>query len=207
MEPLGDSAYILKGLTVPAYALAAALNADKPVGVIEAVASYDSVGLYIEPESFDVAVLDELPEVRPFRGLLHSIPCCYEMGPDLETIAEHLELSLETVVRLHSAIEYRCYAIGFAPGFPYLGYLPEPLAGVPRLPSPRTRVEPGSVAMTGLQTGIYPLERPGGWSILGMTPLVIVDVDDDYFPISAGDRVRFTPISREEYRRRKGERL
>ena len=99
------------------------------------------------------------------------------------------------------------YAIGFVPGFPYLGYLPAELCGVGRLPSPRLRVEPGSVGLTGKQTGIYPLPRPGGWNILGRTPLTLVDVADGYFPLRVGDRVRFSRIDEAEYHRREGERI
>ena len=96
------------------------------------------------------------------------------------------------------------YAIGFVPGFPYLGYLPAELCGVGRLPSPRLRVEPGSVGLTGRQTGVYPLPRPAGWNILGRTPLTLVDVADGYFPIRVGRhgavhadrRTRISPAGR-----------
>ena len=93
------------------------------------------------------------------------------------------------------------------PGFPYLGYLPEKLCGVPRLNSPRIRVEPGSVGLTGRQTGIYPLPRPGGWNLIGRTPLTLVDVADGYFPLRVGDRVRFSRIESSEYERLYGMRL
>src|SRR5436305_14219057 len=113
----------------------------------------------------------------------------------------------DEVIRLHSETVYSVYAIGFCPGFPYLGYLPERLCGVPRLESPRLRVKAGSVGLTGRQTGIYPEPRPGGWNLVGRTPLVLVDVADGYFPLRTGDRVRFTRIDAAEYRRLKGERL
>ena len=96
---------------------------------------------------------------------------------------------------------------GFCPGFPYLGYLPDELCGVPRLASPRVRVEPGSVGLTGRQTGLYPLARPGGWNLIGRTPLTVVDVAAGYFPIRPGDRVRFRPVARAEYNTLAGERL
>jgi inhibitor of KinA len=111
------------------------------------------------------------------------------------------------VIRLHAATEYVVYAIGFCPGFPYLGYLPPELCGVPRLPAPRLRVEAGSVGLTGRQTGIYTQPRPGGWNLVGRTPLVLVDVADGYFPLRTGDRVRFARIDEAEYRRLEGERL
>jgi inhibitor of KinA len=88
-----------------------------------------------------------------------------------------------------------------------LGYLPDRLSGVPRLPSPRTRTEPGSVGITGRQTGIYPLTTPGGWPIIGRTPLQIVCVEEAYFPISAGDLVRFEPIDAASFEAMRGARL
>src|SRR5205814_8366661 len=127
--------------------------------------------------------------------------------PDLARVADHAGLPPAEVIRLHAGAEYTVYAVGFCPGFPYLGYLPERLCGVPRLPSPRLRVEPGSVGLTGRQTGIYPLERPGGWNLIGLTPLELVHVEDGYFPLRAGDRVRFEPIDRMEFERLRGRRL
>ena len=129
------------------------------------------------------------------------------MQLDLDRVAEQTGLSADRVIELHAATEYTVYAIGFVPGFPYLGYLPEALCGVGRLPSPRLRVEPGSVGLTGKQTGIYPLPRPGGWNILGRTPLVLVDVADGYFPLRVGDRVRLRGSTRRSTGELEGERL
>ncbi len=207
LEPLGDAAYILRDLAMPAHAVADALNAMPPRGLREAVASYETVGLYVDPHLFDAAAL-ELPPVQDAgTARRHEIPVCYEMGQDLEGAAEHLGLRPEELVRLHTGREYRCFAVGFCPGFPYLGTLPERIAGVPRRSEPRIRVEAGSVAVTGRQTGVYPLERPGGWAILGRTPLTLVDVEKGYFPIRSGDLVRFAPIHADEFRARRGERL
>jgi inhibitor of KinA len=122
-------------------------------------------------------------------------------------VTEHTGRGAEEVIRLHTTTEYTVYAIGFCPGFPYLGYLPAPLCAVPRLPSPRLRVEVGSVGVTGRQTGIYTEPRPGGWNLIGRTPLALVDVADGYFPLRTGDRVRFERIDEAEYRRLEGERL
>src|SRR5207245_10118109 len=121
--------------------------------------------------------------------------------------AEHTKLSPADVIARHSAAEYTVYAIGFCPGFPYLGYLPAELSGVPRLSAPRPRVEPGSVGLTGRQTGLYPLARPGGWNLIGRTPLTIVNVRDGYFPLRVGDRVRFERIDEKQFRELEGERL
>src|SRR5436309_7440481 len=129
------------------------------------------------------------------------------MQRDLERVAEDRGLSQEEVIRLHTGTEYTVYAIGFCPGFPYLGYLPPALCGVPRLPAPRLRVEAGSVGLTGRQTGIYTEVRPGGWNLLGRTPLELVHVADGYFPLRTGDRVQFERIDEAAYHRLEGQRL
>ena len=98
---------------------------------------------------------------EPSSGSLHAIPCCYELGMDLVCVADHRGLDTEAVIRLHSGTVYTVYAIGFCPGYPFLGYLPEPICGVPRLAAPCLRVEAGSIGLTGRQTGIYTEPRPG----------------------------------------------
>jgi KipI family sensor histidine kinase inhibitor len=125
-----------------------------------------------------------------------EIPVRYggEYGPDLEDVARHTGLSAERVVELHASAEYLVYFLGFSPGFPYLGGLPAQLA-TPRLAAPRTRVPGGSVAIGGSQTGIYPMDSPGGWRIIGRTPLRLFDAGASPPALLAiGDRVRFTPI-------------
>jgi inhibitor of KinA len=129
------------------------------------------------------------------------------MGLDFEAIQTHTGLDRDAVIALHGSAAFTVYAIGFCPGFPYLGYLPAELTGVPRLASPRLRVEPGSVGLTGRQTGIYTEARPGGWNIIGRTPLQLVDVKDGYFPLRTGDQVQFRRIDEREYAKLKGERL
>ena len=207
-EPLGDSALVLRELSRPAYEVAEAIQLAKLPGVIEAVASYESVGVYFDPAWFQPDLLSEFEGVHtPVSTKLHDIPVCYEMGEDLADVSSYLGLPPSDIINWHTSQPFRCYAVGFCPGFPYLGYLPEAIAGVPRRPSPRVRIEPGSVAITGRQTGIYPLERPGGWAILGRTPLCIVDVEGAYFPIKAGDEVRFRSIDLAEFESLKGDRL
>jgi inhibitor of KinA len=209
IEPLGDAAYLLRDLPGPAYRVAAALNRRALPGLLEAVASYETVGLYVDPDRFDPQCLNEtvLSPENSLEPKRHLVPVCYEMGLDLSEAAERLGMGATEVVERHSASTYRCFAVGFCPGFPYLGYLDETISGLPRRPSPRVRVEPGSVAITGRQTGIYPLPRPGGWWLIGRTPLILVDEEAGYFPIEAGDEVRFVPISRDEFERRQGDRL
>jgi inhibitor of KinA len=182
--------------------------------LLDVVQAYTTVAVFHDPEQ--VALTDVLATLASLAipeaseegaGRLHVIPCCYEMQLDLDRVAAHTGLSAEEVIGLHAATVYTVYAIGFCPGFPYLGYLDPRLSGVPRLESPRPRVEAGSVGLTGRQTGIYTEPRPGGWNLIGRTPLVLVDVAAGYFPLRTGDRVRFGRIDRVEFHRRQGERL
>jgi inhibitor of KinA len=212
--PLGDQAVLAY---VPdeaaAVRFAAAVRGAGFAWLVDVVPAYATVGVYFDPALANLrAVREALARVRPGAaeaapGRSHVIPCCYEMELDLARVAEHTGLTTEQVVEQHTAAEYTVYAIGFCPGFPYLGYLPQRLAGVPRLPTPRLRVEPGSVGLTGRQTGLYPLARPGGWNLIGCTPLELVNVEDGYFPLRVGDKVRFRRIDEAEFRRLDGERL
>jgi inhibitor of KinA len=184
-------------------------------GLVDVVQAYTSVAVYFDlghitysqivPLLPAPATADQIVEDAPAK--LQRIPCCYGMNLDLERVARHTGLAPDEIIALHTGIEYTIYAIGFCPGFPYLGYLPEKLCGVPRLEAPRLRVPSGSVGLTGRQTGIYTLERPGGWNLIGRTPLVLVDVADGYFPLRTGDRLRFFAIDEREYRQLEGERL
>jgi KipI family sensor histidine kinase inhibitor len=140
------------------------------------------------------------------HGKRFVIPVLYD-GIDLADVATKLALEPADVIELHCQVDYDVFAIGFQPGFPYAGYLPRPLAGLARRDSPRLRVAAGSVAIAGRQTAIYPSESPGGWHILGTTPFCIVDLDTGYFPIRAGDQIRFAPISVSEFEARCHERL
>jgi len=215
--PLGDQG-VLATFSAEAAALrfATAVESAAPPGVIDIVPAYFTVAVFFDLRLTRYAKLvpslDQLAKKKPARKSQdprrrHLIPCCYEFGLDLGRISELTRLTTEDVIRLHTSTEYTVYAIGFCPGFPYLGYLPEPLCGVARLPSPRLRVEPGSVGLTGRQTGIYPLERPGGWNLLGRTPLELVDVSKGYFPIRTGDRVQFQRIDEPEFKKLQGYRL
>ena len=130
-----------------------------------------------------------------------EIPVCYggELGPDLEDVARLHGLAPEDVIRLHTGAEYLVYMIGFMPGFAYLGGLPERIA-TPRRKTPRTAVPAGTVGIGGRQTGVYPLVSPGGWNLIGRTPLKIFDfARDEPTLVSTGDRVRFRAISRAEF--------
>jgi inhibitor of KinA len=142
------------------------------------------------------AVMEEASEPRTV-----SIPVCYDpaMGYDIKLVAAAKNLRIEELIHLHCASTYRIYMVGFLPGFPYMGRLDERLV-MPRKSVPRPEVEAGSVAIAGWQTGIYPVRSPGGWQVIGRTPFKLFD---PFAPqpvvLSAGDNVRFFPISRSEF--------
>jgi len=202
LESLGDQAVLARTADeAGALRLTAALRHDRPEWLEDVVQAYTSVAAFYDSarttQADVIAHLTRLAEhpgevIAP--GTLHVIPCCYDLGPDLDRVAASTGLGREGVIAAHSGTVYTVYAIGFCPGFPYLGYLPPELQGVPRLATPRTRVEVGSVGLTGRQTGIYTEPRPGGWSLIGRTPMRLVDVEAGFFPLRTGDRVRFEPI-------------
>lgn len=203
LEPLGDSSFIIRGLTERASVIADRLNSLNVPGVLEAWASYDTVGIAVdalafEPKSLSMATGQSAAmKEEPVKW----VPVCFAMGEDLEESAHDLDLTAGELIEAFCAQPYTCFALGFCPGFPYLGYLPDRISGLKRLGNPRLKVPAGSVAITGRQVGIYPLERPGGWHILGRTPLEIVDVESAYFPIKAGDRIQFQRIDEAEFGR------
>jgi inhibitor of KinA len=202
ITPLGDDALLVElgrrvdtALNSRALALATALRRRRDVR--EAVPGYASVAVHYDPDkvtcqALTAAVerlLSDLPRATA-SGRLHRIPVVYD-GPDLEFVTSALGLTAEEVVALHTAPIYRCFMVGFTPGWAYLGPLPERLR-LPRRPVPRTHVPPGSVAIAGAQTGVYPLPTPGGWHLIGRTPVPMFLPDSD--PPSllrTGDRVKF----------------
>lgn len=213
--PLGDQAVLAHCADeAAALRLAAIVRLTAPAWLVDVVQAYTSVALYYDRAHADFAAVadfvgkhDAQPSTGTAEGTLHLIPCCYDQGPDLGRVADRCGCSPAEVVRWHTETVYTVYAIGFCPGFPYLGYLPAGLSGVPRLETPRLRVEAGSVGLTGRQTGIYTEERPGGWNLVGRTPLELVNVREGYFPLRTGDRVQFRPIQAAEFDRLRGRRL
>ena len=132
-----------------------------------------------------------------------EIPVCYggEYGPDIENIAEHAGLSVDEVIKIHSSRDYLIYMLGFLPGFTYLGGLDERIH-TPRLANPRLKINAGSVGIGGSQTGIYPLDSPGGWQLMGMTPVKTYDPEREVpILVEAGDYIRFVPVDEEEFLR------
>ncbi len=137
------------------------------------------------------------------RKRVFEIPVCYggKYGPDLAYIAEHAGMSEEEVIALHSSTDYLIYMLGFLPGFCYLGGLDERLH-TPRLATPRIKIDAGSVGIGGSQTGIYPMDSPGGWQLMGMTPVKTYDPEREVpILVEAGDYIRFVPVDEEEYLR------
>ncbi|HLN29677.1 MAG TPA: carboxyltransferase domain-containing protein [Gemmataceae bacterium] len=217
LVPLGDQA-ALAYFEDEAAALrfAAAMRHVKEAWLVDVVQAYTSVAVFFDLDrTHFIRVAEHLRKVdqqapelaAALEARLHQIPCCYTFQQDLPRVAACTGLTSEEIIGLHAGTEYTVYAIGFCPGFPYLGYLPPALSGVPRLETPRLRVEAGSVGLTGRQTGIYTEDRPGGWNIIGRTPLELVNVADAYFPLRTGDRIRFLAIDEAEYQRLQGRRL
>jgi inhibitor of KinA len=215
LQPLGDQA-VLASFPDEDRALHFAERVRQHLleGVVDVVQAYTTVAVYYDLQRIRYVemvdrlqpLLNAVPDTRSL-GRLHQLPCCYELQQDLQHVTQLCGLSADEVIRLHTGTIYTVYAIGFCPGFPYLGYLPPPLVGVPRLATPRPRVEAGSVGMTGRQTGVYTLPRPGGWCLIGRTPLILVDVAANYFPLRTGDRIQFVRIQESDFRQLEGERL
>lgn len=215
IEPLGDAAVLVRfGARLDAelnrwvHALAAALAAAPEAWMVDVVPAYATLAVHYDPlrlrspANATVQVHEAIRErwsrcssTRAEGGALVEVPVRYggAAGPDLEALAAHAGMAPEEVVRRHHAVEYRVAMLGFAPGFPYLLGLDAALA-MPRLAQPRLRVEAGSVAIGGLQTGIYPQAGPGGWRVIGRTSLVLFDAARRVPSLlQPGDRVRFQP--------------
>ncbi|HWE36065.1 MAG TPA: allophanate hydrolase subunit 1 [Isosphaeraceae bacterium] len=200
LSPLGDRAILARFDTeAEARDWAAAVRAERMAGVVDLVLAYRSAAVHLDPDAADLDETEgrlrsiQLQTTSAEAGRLIVLPVLYD-GPDLAAVARRLGLTEAEVVAQHSTPEYDVFAIGFLPGFPYAGYLPGAIAGLPRLESPRLAVPAGSVAIAGRQTGVYPSESPGGWHLLGRTPYRVVDLALGHFPIRAGDRLRFEPI-------------
>ncbi|WP_028239311.1 5-oxoprolinase subunit PxpB [Stutzerimonas azotifigens] len=151
--------------------------------------------------------VDGLEAAQESGGALHRVPVWYDpaVGPELELIARRAELSVQQVVERHCAHEYQVFALGFAPGFAFMGLVEECLA-TPRLSTPRKRVAAGSVGIADRQTAAYPVVSPGGWNLIGRTPVKLFDYQrEGYSLVRPGDRVRFEPIDRDDFLRLGGD--
>lgn len=212
----GDAALVVEfaaridpAINARAIALAEAIQCAALEGVRDIVPTFRSVAVYFDPLRTDYDALVKriehealAPQEAPAAARAPvRIPVCYgsAFGPDLASVAAFGDISEQEVVRTHSAGTYRVFMLGFVPGFAYMGIVDARIA-MPRHATPRVRVPLGSVAIAGVQTGIYPAETPGGWQLIGRTPVKPFDPQrKDPFLLQAGDAVQFYAISREEF--------
>ena len=206
--PLGDSALLVQlgdeidsNTNQCVHALAALINHSHFDGVIETVPAYATLLVHYDPLILSFGQLKnvlrekmaQIEDNAPRTQKRVDVPVRYggEYGIDLESVARHCRLSVEEIIRIHSERIYSIFMMGFTPGFPYMGKLDDALI-TPRLELPRTHVPAGTVAIAGSQTGIYPIASPGGWQLIGWTPLQLFNPDSESpFLFSPGDEVKF----------------
>ena len=203
------AAEINEATNMQVIALQHAIESSPFIGFIECVPAYGSLTVYFNEQVSATTVRSWLSDLSAqvsntslaTEGKQISIPVCYDpsLGTDLPWVSSHLNLSLEEIISLHTSVVYRVYMIGFIPGFPYMGTLPEQLE-VPRKQTPSLKIPMGSVAIAGKQTGIYPAEVPGGWQVIGRTPLRMFDPTKSPCSfLNAGDIVEFKLITLETF--------
>ncbi|AIF69497.1 allophanate hydrolase [Palaeococcus pacificus DY20341] len=213
-KPAGDSALVIifgneidERINKKVHAVAEAIEKASPEWLIEIVPTYTSVYVYYDP--LKIGYSEVVEAVKPFlnaepkkeKARIIEIPTVYggEFGPDIEFVAEYNGLSVDDIIEIHSKPLYRIYMLGFTPGFAYLGGMDERIA-TPRLEKPRLKVPAGSVGIAGKQTGIYPLKSPGGWRLIGRTPLKLFDANrEPPTLLQPGNYIKFVPISEEEF--------
>jgi KipI family sensor histidine kinase inhibitor len=184
-------------------------------GVAETIPAFRVLTVLYDPEITDLNTLSKTirqllsnqNEMESREKRVVHIPVCYDkaFGADLEDLSRHSGLSIEGTIAVHSGRDYLIYMMGFLPGFAYLGGL-DPSLHMPRLDTPRTSIEAGAVGIAGSQTGMYPMASPGGWRLIGSTPVILFDPKRDApFFYETGDYIRFEPVSREDYDQIKAE--
>lgn len=215
--PCGDRAVTVEwGSTIDehinrqVHAFARKVEALSHPAITEVVPTYRSATVHYRPEVLSYEELNQL--LAPLaQGSAEEaeelpvveIPVCYggEYGPDLLEVAQHCSLTPEEVIARHTAPTYRIYMLGFTPGFPYLGGM-DPSIAAPRRKEPRIQIPAGSVGIAGEQTGVYPIVSPGGWQLIGRTPLRLFDPQKEQpILLSAGAGIRFVPIDEETFRK------
>ena len=181
----------------------------KRQGIVETVPTYRSLLVYYKPEIISFREISEkfeelmgsLDNIEIPPPTVIEIPVLYggEMGPDIQNVAEHNGKTVEEVIQIHTSEEYLIYMIGFIAGFPYLGGMSKEIA-TPRLKSPRVKIDGGSVGIAGEQTGVYPVDSPGGWQLIGRTPLKLYDAEREKpVLLEAGQYIKFKSVTPEEY--------
>lgn len=227
--PLGDTAAIIElgedinlDIQHKVQSLTSILEENMQDWMIEYIPAYTTVTLFYNPLRiseitntipYDFVrnelklVLSQLRTLTIKKPRIVEIPVCYgeDLGPDLQFVADYNQLTTDEVIHIHSTSHYLVYMIGFAPGFPYIGGMSERIA-TPRRPSPRLKIPPRSVGIAGKQTGIYPIETPGGWQLIGQTPIDLFRPDmNPPSLLQAGDQIKFKPISYHDFIEWKGD--
>lgn len=198
---------ISEAVNMHVIALKAYTDAHPFEGFIESVPAYSSLTIYFNKEVNNDEVINIIKTYNSQLSTVNKkqhtdtkiIPVCYELGEDLALVATTLKLDQEKIISMHCSQTYRVYMIGFTPGFPYMGSVPEALE-MPRKKIPSLHIEAGSVAIAGKQTGIYPKNSPGGWHVIGKTPLKMYEKKrSPACFLKAGDLVNFKPISKKAF--------
>lgn len=205
----GDS--IEEAINAKIRSITLAIEKEGIIGIIETIPTYRSLMVIYEPMILELEdLIDKVKAIEAKMGEMKlpdakviEIPTLYggEYGPDIEFVAEQNNISIDDVIKIHASRSYLIYMIGFTPGFPYLGGMDDKIA-TPRLQTPRTKIPVGSVGIAGKQTGIYPIESPGGWQLIGRTPVKLYDpYRKDPVLLNAGDYIKFVQIDEVEYKK------
>jgi len=213
----GDSAIVVefgdeieKQVNSKIRSLTVAIERDGIVGINETIPTYRSLMVIYDPMIIDLnelisvlkSIISRMDELKLPEAKVIEIPTLYggQYGSDIEFVAEHNKISVDEVIKIHTSVEYLIYMIGFTPGFPYLGGMSDKIEA-PRLQNPRTKIPLGSVGIAGKQTGIYPVESPGGWQLIGRTPVKLYDpYRNEPVLLNAGDYIKFVQIDEKEYK-------
>ncbi|WP_060205672.1 5-oxoprolinase subunit PxpB [Sporosarcina koreensis] len=221
LSPLGDQAIVIevgKKIDISSErkvkAIVSRLEAGSPSWMIEYIPAYTTVTLIYALQEFSKEdspygavcerireLLKDVKEAKAVQQKIVNIPVVYggEYGPDLDFVAQQNGLTVDEVIEIHTSGDYTVYMIGFAPGFPFIGGMSERIAA-PRRKTPRLKIPARSVGIAGMQTGVYPIETPGGWQLIGRTPLeLFLPTEDPPSLLAAGNKIKFYKITSEEY--------